>query len=90
MLKLSTHIQNDIIRYLATYIRNSILSEIYAAEIYSFIKDETIDVSHTEQVSMCILYVFDNHNETRHSHLPVNFRTMAAKPEACQLLQDLC
>ncbi|KAG0716828.1 Zinc finger MYM-type protein 1 [Chionoecetes opilio] len=57
---LSNRIQNDAIMTMGTYVRKTILNETRAAKIYSFLMDETTDISHTEQASMCVRYVHDD------------------------------
>lgn len=56
---LSNRTQNDIIKALATFTKREIRKEIEEANIYSVLIDETADVSHCEQVSFVVRYVYE-------------------------------
>lgn len=55
---LSNRTQNDLIKALATFTKREIWKEIEEANIYSVLIDETTDVSHCEQVSLVVRYVY--------------------------------
>lgn len=55
---LSHHIQNDFINILGSVTSNIILERIRKAECYSILADETMDICGTEQMSICIRYIF--------------------------------
>jgi len=56
---LSNRTQNYLIKALATFTRREIGKEMKEANIYSILVDETTDVSHCEQVSFVVRYVFE-------------------------------
>jgi len=56
-LYLGDKIQNEAIKLIGDDIRNSILNEIKEAKFFAILLDCTPDVSHQEQISVCLRYV---------------------------------
>ncbi|ENN80215.1 hypothetical protein YQE_03356, partial [Dendroctonus ponderosae] len=54
---LGDKIQNETIKLLGDTIRNSILNEVKNAKYFAILLDCTPDVSHQEQISVCVRYV---------------------------------
>ncbi|XP_022177819.1 zinc finger MYM-type protein 1-like [Myzus persicae] len=65
---LSPSIQNEIIDICGQLIRKNIVTKINEAGCFSILCDETLDVSGTEQLSMCVRYV-DQNNQLREDFL---------------------
>ncbi|KAL4148894.1 hypothetical protein QTP88_003037 [Uroleucon formosanum] len=65
---LSPSIQNEIIDICGQLIRKNIVTKINKAGCFSILCDETLDVSGTEQLSMCVRYV-DQNNQLREDFL---------------------
>ncbi|KAK2704576.1 hypothetical protein QYM36_016838 [Artemia franciscana] len=51
---LSKDVQNEMIKLLANVVQNEIISLVHAAKYYSTILDSTLDVSHTEQMTVIV------------------------------------
>ena len=54
---LSSAVQNEVLELMAHSILRDLAVEVKAAEAFGVIVDESPDVSHTEQVSMCLRFV---------------------------------
>ncbi|KAF0732371.1 zinc finger MYM-type protein 1-like, partial [Aphis craccivora] len=65
---ISPSIQNEIIDICGQLIRKNIVTKINKADCFSILCDETLDVSGTEQLSMCVRYV-DQNNQLREDFL---------------------
>lgn len=65
---ISPSIQNEIIDICGQLIRKNIVTKINKAGCFSILCDETLDVSGTEKLSMCVRYV-DQNNQLREDFL---------------------
>ena len=55
----SPSIQNEIIDIVSGMVLKIIMNDVRSSEHYSIIVDETPDISRSEQVSLCLRYVFE-------------------------------
>ncbi|KAF2888183.1 hypothetical protein ILUMI_17990, partial [Ignelater luminosus] len=53
----SPQIQNEIINICGEIIQHKIIEEVKKAHLFSILGDETTDIAHVEQVSLCLRYV---------------------------------
>lgn len=61
---LSPAIQNELIECCAIDIRETLLKEVKEAKFFSVLADESVDISGTQQMSICIRYVSDKDTRT--------------------------
>lgn len=61
----SPQIQNEIIAICGEIIQRKIINEVKKARIFTILADETIDIAHIEQMSLCLRYV-DSENVKHH------------------------
>ena len=61
---LSPAIQNELIECCAIDIRETLLKKIKEAKFFSVLADESVDISGTQQMSICIRYVSDKDTKT--------------------------
>ena len=59
---LGEDIQNDILHLLGTAIKNNILDHVRESKYFSIILDSTPDVSHTEQITIILRFVYLNNS----------------------------
>lgn len=59
---ISPQIQNELIEAFATTLRGDIIAEAMKGDFYSIMADETCDIGHVEQLSLCIRYLRMNKN----------------------------
>ncbi|KAM3843293.1 52 kDa repressor of the inhibitor of the protein kinase-like [Diretmus argenteus] len=61
---LSPRTQNELIQCCADDIRETLLTKVKEAKFFSVLADESMDISGTEQMSICIRYVSDKDKST--------------------------
>ena len=68
-LYISFNMQNDFIRALTEEVEDFILKDVKQAHLYIIIMDTTIDISHKDQLSICIRYTL-NYKDLKCKSLP--------------------
>ena len=72
-LYISPTIQNELINICGEIIQTDIVKKLNNAQCFTVLADETTDVAHTEQLSVCVRFIYDDMlNEHFLEFVPVN------------------